>query len=37
MYVINHRLVRNAAEDIGNDYFQKNTSGIKRLWHRMTG
>lgn len=35
--VINHRMIREAANDIGNDYFQKNTSGIRRFWHRMTG
>ena len=35
--VINHRLVREAANDIGNDYFQKSSSGIKRFWQRMTG
>lgn len=34
---INHWTVRHAARDIGNDYFQKTSGGIRRLWQRKTG
>lgn len=34
--VINHRIIRYAARDIGSDYFQKTVGGGRRLWQRLT-